>query len=65
MREAGLDARVGFGREALGFGSVAPVGSVSITCFPLSLLVMAGGPDSSGLAGNLGADARRCEGGFS
>lgn len=45
--------------------SVAPVVSVSATCFPLSFLVMASGPDSSGLAGNWGADARRCEGGFS
>lgn len=32
---------------------------------PLSFLVMASGPDSSELAGNLAADARRCEGGFS
>lgn len=32
-----------------------------ITCSLLSFLVMASGPDSTGLAGNLGADARSCE----
>lgn len=37
-------------------------GPISITCSSLSFLVMASGPDSSGLAGSLGADARRCEG---
>lgn len=33
-----------------------------ITCSLLSFLVMASGPDSTGLAGNSGADARSCEG---
>lgn len=34
----------------------------SITCSLLSFLVMASGPDSTGLARDSGADARSCEG---
>lgn len=65
MHETSLDEWVGFGGQALELvrSLWAPV---SIIYFPpLSFLVMASGPDSSELAGNLAADARRCEGGFS
>lgn len=64
MHEAGFDGWAEFRGEAL--ERAWPLWAVSPSpASLLSFLVMASGPDSSGLAGNLGADARRCEGGFS